>query len=217
MTVNDFQKYLILKYGKRHSGVIALNEEHQVITEREELFSRKRLQFILSIVWLLLGFSNIANQWYGGQSGFITGPFFLIMSFSYLGLFYYKKKKHSLISMLSLTHQTNNNMGEMINEINTRNRNGLFKLKPITIDEVDNAPNMGSLVDNWRLATLILSSSLAIIAGFYAFESGNQWLYWTLMLSILVSYKLLFNYLKFLYRNKLIQSLYLYGLTFDTK
>ncbi|RKQ51759.1 hypothetical protein BXY85_2791 [Roseivirga pacifica] len=217
MTVNDFQKYLILKYGKRQSGVIALNEEHQVITEREELFSRNRLQFILSIVWLLLGFSNIANQWHGGHSGFIVGPFFLIMSFCYLGLFYHKKKKHSLISVLSLTHQQNYSLTEMTDEVNIRNRNGLFKLKPITADEVDNAPNMGSLVDNWRLATLMLSTALAIIAGIYAFESGSQWLYWTLMVSTLVSYKLLFNYLKFIYRSKLIQTLYLYGLTCTTE
>lgn len=217
MTVNDFQKYLILKYGKRQSGVIALNEEHQVIKEREELFSRNRLQFILSIVWLLLGFSNIANQWHGGDSGFIVGPFFLIMSFFYLGLFYHKKKKHSLISVLSLTHQQNYSLTEMTDEVNIRNRNGQFKLKPITADEVDNAPNMGSLVDNWRLATLMLSTALAIIAGIYAFESGSQWLYWTLMVSTLVSYKLLFNYLKFIYRSKLIQTLYLYGLTCTTE
>lgn len=214
MTVNDFQKYLILKYGKRHSGVIALDEEHQVITERDAIANKEKYQLIMSIAFLVIGGVWISDYMLFENTGKLPlGSGYLILSFMFLFLYAYKKGKSTLIIWLYLTHQKHS-FKEMLNEVNRRNTKRIAGLTPITDEEVENAANLGSAIDNWRAAVVALFACITLTLMYYSYAIENIWLFCSTLTTVLLTFIFTFKYLLFIYRRRLIQLLYLFKLTF---
>ncbi|WP_422356174.1 hypothetical protein [Roseivirga pacifica] len=216
MTVNDFQKYLILKYGKRQSGVIALNEEHQVITERKKVSKSEKGLFAVSIGLIILGLLYFSDALYPEGVNILLSSANLLLSLLYLSLYMNKKEKLITLEILYLSHQQLS-FSEMLNRTNGITGKGFSKLNPINTSEIESATNLGATVNHWTGISVIITFFITCAIYYYTVQTENIWLFFGSILGITTTFRLLLEYLKHVYRSKLIQTLYLYGLTCTTE